>query len=170
MNLSTDESAWKLLCQKTVICRVLKGARASHSNCSLSPRALEGQRWLFFYLVVIRRIGERTKSSQERFCLLCFVGQGFKGFAKLCLFFIIYFSEYVVFNLRFTYICINEIRFQDLRLRSLKQNGNCMELVLKCLLTFQLFKVCMNPPMDQYILNRIMIIVVLQKRCTCEAA
>lgn len=117
MNLSTDESAWKLLCLKTLICRVLKGGLLIVIVPSL-PELLKVRGGWFFYLVVIRRIGDRTKSSQERLRLLCFVGQGFKGFAKLCLFFIIYFSEYVVFNLRFTYICINEIRFQDLRLRS----------------------------------------------------
>lgn len=96
MNLSTDESAWKLLCLKTLICRVLKGGLLIVIVPSL-PELLKVRGGWFFYLVVIRRIGERTKSSQERLRLLCFVGQGFKGFAKLCLFFIIYFSEYVVF-------------------------------------------------------------------------
>lgn len=96
MNLSTDESAWKLLCQKTVICRVLKSGLLIVIVPSL-PELLKVRGGCFFYLVVIRRIGESTKSSQERLRLLCFVGQGFKDFAKLCLFFIIYFSEYVVF-------------------------------------------------------------------------
>lgn len=146
MNLSTDESAWKLLCQKTLICRVLKGGLLIVIVPSL-PEILKVRGGCFFYFVVIGRIGERTKSSQERLHLLCFVGQGFKGFAKLCLFFIIYFSEYVVFYLRFTYICINEIRFQDLRLHACTHFQILKEIVW--LLHGPYFKMSLNIPIIQ---------------------
>lgn len=61
MNLSIDELVWKLLCLKILICRVLKGGFFI-VIVFFFFKILKVRGGCFFYLVVIRRIGERIKS------------------------------------------------------------------------------------------------------------